>query len=52
MAKIEAKYYEKLSNDKVHCHLCPAECKIAAGHRGICNIRSNEDGILIASEYG
>ncbi len=52
MEKIEARYYEKLDSEKVHCHLCPAECKIAPGHNGICMIRSNDNGTLYASEYG
>jgi pyruvate formate lyase activating enzyme len=52
MSAIIARHYEKLEKGKVHCHLCPAECKIADHHKGICNIRTNEDGVLWASEYG
>ena len=52
MNKVEAKYYEKLSENRVRCHLCPAECLIRPAKQGICNIRTNEDGILYASEYG
>jgi pyruvate formate lyase activating enzyme len=52
MHKVEAKYYDKLENDFVRCHLCPVNCKIAPFRQGICLIRSNEGGTLIASEYG
>lgn len=52
MEKIEARYYEKLDDGHVRCHLCPVNCHIAPGKRGVCMIRANEGGTLIASEYG
>ncbi len=52
MQKIEAKYYEKLADSHVKCHLCPVNCHIAPGKQGICMIRTNESGTLYASEYG
>jgi pyruvate formate lyase activating enzyme len=52
MEKIEARYYDRLENGHVKCLLCPAGCNIAPSKQGICMIRSNEDGILYASEYG
>jgi pyruvate formate lyase activating enzyme len=52
MGKIEARYYEKLDGGNVRCHLCPVNCHIAPGKQGICMIRTNENGILYASEYG
>jgi pyruvate formate lyase activating enzyme len=52
MEKVEAKYYDKLENGRVRCHLCPANCSIAPSKQGICMIRTNEDGVLYASEYG
>jgi len=52
MNKVEAKYYEKLSENRVRCHLCPAGCLIRPSKQGICDIRSNDGGILYASEYG
>ncbi len=52
MDKVEARYYEKLENGRVRCHLCPAECKISPSKDGICMVRGNVDGILYASDYG
>ncbi|OGC89583.1 MAG: AmmeMemoRadiSam system radical SAM enzyme [candidate division Zixibacteria bacterium RBG_16_53_22] len=52
MHKIEARYYERMENDYVKCHLCPANCRIGPSRQGICLIRTNEGGTLIASEYG
>ncbi len=52
MEMLEAKYYEKLSDERVKCRLCPAECLIRPSKQGICMIRSNIDGVLYAAEYG
>ncbi|MBU7042333.1 MAG: AmmeMemoRadiSam system radical SAM enzyme [Theionarchaea archaeon] len=47
----EARFYEKLQNNRVQCHLCPHECVIVDGKRGICNARENHDGILYSLIY-
>jgi len=52
MEKTEARYYERLENEFVKCHLCPVGCRIAPGKSGICMIRSNDGGTLYAAEYG
>ncbi len=38
--------------DRVHCHLCPHDCRIAPGHMGVCTVRENRGGRLIATTYG
>ncbi|MFW6159064.1 MAG: AmmeMemoRadiSam system radical SAM enzyme [Planctomycetota bacterium] len=47
----EAKYYEPLDDDRVQCHLCPHECKIEPGNRGICRQRENDGGTLVSRNY-
>ncbi len=49
--KIEARYYVKKENKKVICELCPYDCLIGEGHRGVCGIRINERGVLYATTY-
>lgn len=49
---MEASYYEKLGDGSVQCLLCPNRCVIADGKRGICRIRTNRGGVLIADSYG
>jgi pyruvate formate lyase activating enzyme len=49
---MEARYYDKLDDNRVHCHLCPHECTIAVGRTGTCKVRSNEGGTLLADNYG
>ncbi len=38
--------------DAVRCGLCPHRCRIAPGKNGICGIRGNRGGTLIAATYG
>jgi pyruvate formate lyase activating enzyme len=49
---VEAKYYEKLPNNRVRCLLCPALCAISPGRKGICQLRQNVEGKFIAEAYG
>ncbi len=37
---------------RVHCLLCPNDCRIAPGARGTCGVRENRSGRLIALTYG
>lgn len=48
----EARYYEKLDEDRVWCHLCPQNCKIAPGRQGFCRGRQNIKGVLYTLNYG
>ncbi len=36
----------------VRCELCPHRCLIAAGKQGVCRVRENRGGTLIAATYG
>jgi pyruvate formate lyase activating enzyme len=48
---MEALYYNKL-DDQVQCILCPHQCFIREGHAGICGVRRNVAGSLMADTYG
>lgn len=48
----EARYYEKLSDNRVRCLLCPHTCTIANGKTGICLNRRNNNGSLYSYNYG
>ena len=47
----EALFYEKLTKNKVKCTLCPHNCIISDGNRGICRVRINHKGILYSEVY-
>lgn len=48
----EARFFEKLEDGKVKCHLCGHECIIDSGKRGICAVRENRAGTLYSLVYG
>ncbi|MCG6907533.1 MAG: AmmeMemoRadiSam system radical SAM enzyme [Desulfobacteraceae bacterium] len=47
-----ARFFDKLRDDKVKCHLCAHECTIDPGRRGICGVRENRSGTLYSLVYG
>lgn len=49
---MEAILYEKLEDKKVRCRVCNHYCSIDVGKRGFCQVRENQDGILVALNYG
>lgn len=48
----EARFYDKIEDQKTKCHLCAHGCVIDPGKRGICMVRENRDGILYSLVYG
>jgi pyruvate formate lyase activating enzyme len=48
----EAMHYTALEGGKVRCGLCPHNCTIADGKRGICGVRQNTGGRLYSLIYG
>lgn len=48
---MEARFYEKLADQRVRCTLCPRYCEIGAGQSGFCFIRKNEHGTLVSLAY-
>jgi Pyruvate-formate lyase-activating enzyme len=48
---MQAAFYKK-ENNKVRCLLCPHQCLIREGETGICRVRRNTQGTLMAETYG
>ena len=48
----EARWWEPMGGDRVHCYLCPRHCHIGEGQAGFCFIRVNEGGKLYSLGYG
>lgn len=46
-----AKYYLK-NQQKLQCVLCPHNCIISEGKRGLCGVRKNISGKLISENFG
>lgn len=47
---IEARYYT-IEENAVRCGLCPHRCRIYDGAAGICGVRKNDNGRLVADAY-
>lgn len=48
----EALHYKKLGAATVQCLVCPRECVIGDGKRGMCGTRENRKGVLYSLVYG
>ena len=48
----EALLYERLPASRVRCHVCQWRCVINPGKSGVCGVRTNRDGVLMAVNYG
>jgi len=47
----EALYYQKLAKNIIRCQLCPNQCTLTPGSRGICGVRENSKGTLYTLVY-
>ncbi|MDH5681844.1 MAG: radical SAM protein, partial [Spirochaetota bacterium] len=48
----EALFYEKISDNKIKCGLCPFECQVKPDQIARCMGRKNIGGELFAINYG
>ena len=48
----ESMHYQKQEGTAVQCLLCPHLCILREGETGLCRGRQNQDGRLIATNYG
>ncbi|MBN3037800.1 MAG: AmmeMemoRadiSam system radical SAM enzyme [Candidatus Omnitrophica bacterium] len=50
--KREARYYQQVDSQTVRCQLCPHQCLLINGMRGICRVREAQGGKLYTYVYG
>lgn len=48
----KTRYWHKLDDGRVQCDLCPRECKLHAGQRGLCFVRACVDEQIVLTTYG
>ncbi len=46
------RYWHVLDDGRVQCDLCPRECKLRDGQRGLCFVRDCHDGQITLTTYG
>ena len=49
---METRHWHALDGGRVQCDLCPRECKLHEGQRGLCFVRGCEDGRVKLFTYG
>jgi len=49
---VPTRYWHQLADGRVQCDLCPRDCKLHEGQRGLCFVRANHDGRIVLTTYG
>jgi pyruvate formate lyase activating enzyme len=52
MEPVSTKYWHLLDDSRVQCDLCPRECKLREGQRGLCFVRARQDDEIVLTSYG
>jgi len=52
IGRILSPYYAPLDDRAIQCTLCPHECEVDEGERGICGVRENTEGKYYSLVYG
>ncbi|MHB9101293.1 MAG: AmmeMemoRadiSam system radical SAM enzyme [Sulfuricella sp.] len=47
-----ARWWHKLDDGRIQCDLCPRDCKLHEGQRGLCFVRMAEGGQMVLTTYG
>ena len=45
-------YWHALNDGRIRCDVCPRECKLGIGKRGLCFVRANENNQIVLTTYG
>lgn len=46
------RFWHALPDGRVQCDLCPRECRLAEGQRGLCFVRAAQNGAVVLASYG
>jgi pyruvate formate lyase activating enzyme len=49
---VPTKYWHQLADGRLQCDLCPRECKLRDGQRGVCFVRAREGDEVVLTTYG
>ena len=49
---VPTRYWTKLADGRVRCDVCPRECKLHDGQRGLCFVRAAEGGEIVLTTWG
>jgi len=46
------RYWHRLDDGRIQCDVCPRDCKLHDGQRGLCFVRKREGGQMVLTTYG
>ena len=49
---VPARWWQKLDDGRIQCDLCPCDCKLHEGQRGLCFVRGVQGGEMLLTTYG
>ena len=49
---VRTNYWTRLADGRVQCDVCPRECKLQEGQRGLCFVRAAEGGEIVLTTWG
>lgn len=47
-----AHYWHRIADGRIHCDLCPRDCKLHEGQRGACFVRMRNGNQMVLTTYG
>jgi len=47
-----ARYWHRLEDGRIQCDVCPRDCKLHDGQRGLCFVRKREGDAMVLTTYG
>ena len=52
LSVVSTKYWHKLPTGKIQCDLCPRNCKLGEGQKGLCYVRERSNDEVVLTTYG
>jgi pyruvate formate lyase activating enzyme len=49
---VPARYFHRLPDGQLQCDVCPRNCRLADGQRGLCFVRAREGDEMVLTTYG
>jgi len=49
---VPGRYWHALPDGRIQCDLCPRECKLHDGQRGLCFVRARDHDAMVLTTYG
>src|SRR5712672_3066999 len=49
---VATRHWTKLPDGRVRCDVCPRECKLHEGQRGLCFVRAAQGGEIVLTTWG